>query len=228
MYIWKEGEMFNQQRKAMKGIIFEMNPETPQITKIRKVVDILLQGGVVAFPTDTIYALGTRLSNTTGIERIRKYRNLDPDKHLTFLIESLGNISQYARVSNTAFKLLKRLTPGSFTFILPATKEVPKKAVHPKRQTVGIRIPDEPVTLALLRELGEPLLSISAFDHNETFHSIEELCQKLTTIADAVLKIPNFSNALPSTVIDLTQEPFTVIRPGAGMQELEEYFLESE
>ncbi len=217
----------NQRNTPMKAVILEMNPQTPQPTKLRRAVEALQAGGIVAIPTDTVYALATRLQNKAGIERIRRYRKMSEEKYMTFLIESLTPIAEYAHVSNAAFKLIRQLIPGSYTFILPATKAVPKQAMHPRRHTVGIRIPDEPVTLALLRELGEPLLSISAFAQDVVFDSFEDLIRELQAVADVILKVPNFSLGEPSTVLDLTAEPFTIVREGAGMEELEGFLLES-
>ncbi len=210
----------------MKAVVLEMNPQTPQPTKLRKAVEVLRNGGVVALPTDTVYALATRLSNRAGIERIRKHRKLGEEKYMTFLIESLAPIAEYARLSNAAFKLIRQLTPGAYTFVLPATKAVPRQAVHPRRHTVGIRIPDEPVALSLLRELGEPLLSISAFGQDRVFESFDELLQELRMVADVILKVPASPVAQPSTVLDLTTEPFTILREGAGMEALESFLLE--
>src|SRR4030066_1391184 len=138
---------------------FTIHPDNPNPRLIRQAAAVLREGGVVVYPTDSCYALGCHLDDKDAVTRIRQIRQLDEQHHLTLMCRDLSEISRYARVDNSKFRLLKGNTPGSYTFILDATKEVPRRLQHPKRSTVGIRVPDHPLALALLEELGEPLLS---------------------------------------------------------------------
>src|SRR5687767_8071179 len=138
---------------------FSVHPEDPQPRLIRAAVDIIRKGGVVAYPTDSCYALGCHIGDKAAMERIRRIRDVDERHHLSLVCRDLAEIAQYARVGNSQFRLLKATTPGSYTFILHATREVPKRLMHPSRRTIGLRIPDHPAAQALLAELREPLLS---------------------------------------------------------------------
>ncbi len=139
--------------------ILSIHPDNPNIRLIRQAVDLLRDGAIIVYPTDSGYALGCHLDDKNAVSRIRQIRGLDEKHQMTLVCRDLSEIARYARVDNNKFRLLKANTPGSYTFILEATKEVPRRLQHPKRSTVGIRVPDHPVALALLEEMGEPLLS---------------------------------------------------------------------
>lgn len=140
---------------------FQIHPENPQIRLVRQAAEIIRQGGVIAYPTDSAYALGCHLGDKDALERIRRLRQLDDKHNFTLVCRDLSELGVYAKVDNGVFRLLKANTPGPYTFILNATSEVPRRLLHPKRRTIGLRIPDHRITLALLEELGEPLMSVT-------------------------------------------------------------------
>lgn len=196
---------------------FTIYPQNPNTRLIRQAVEILRDGGIVVYPTDSCYALGCHLGDKTAITRIRQIRQLDEQHHLTLMCRDLSEISHYARVDNHKFRLLKAHTPGSYTFILAATKEVPKRLQHPKRSTIGIRIPDHPVALALLEELGEPMLSSTLILPNEVFPltDAEYIRDVLEKQIDAV--IDGGAVGLDfTTVLDLTGDEPVLLRQGKG------------
>lgn len=196
---------------------FTIYPQNPNIRLIRQAVEILRDGGIVVYPTDSCYALGCHLDDKTAVTRIRQIRQLDDQHYLTLMCRDLSEISRYARVDNHKFRLLKAHTPGSYTFILEATKEVPKRFQHPKRSTIGIRIPDHPVALALLEELGEPMLSSTLILPNEVWpltdaDYIREILEKqIDAVIDGGAVGLDFT-----TVIDLTGEEPVLLRQGKG------------
>ncbi|MDD4963881.1 MAG: L-threonylcarbamoyladenylate synthase [Gallionella sp.] len=196
---------------------FTIYPQNPNIRLIRQAVEILRDGGIVVYPTDSCYALGCHLGDKTAITRIRQIRQLDDQHHLTLMCRDLSEISHYARVDNHKFRLLKAHTPGSYTFILDATKEVPKRLQHPKRSTIGIRIPDHPVALALLEELGEPMLSSTLILPNEDFPltDAEYIREILEKQVDAVIDGGAVGLEF-TTVLDLTGDEPVLIRQGKG------------
>ena len=196
---------------------FTIYPNNINLRLIRQAVAILKDGGIVVYPTDSCYALGCLLDDKTAVTRIRQIRQLDEEHYLTLMCRDLSEISNYARVDNAQFRLLKANTPGSYTFILEATKEVPKRLQHPKRSTIGIRIPDHPVALALLEELGEPMSSSTLILPDEVWHLndagvIRELLEKKV---DAVID-GGSTGADFTTVIDLTGEAPVLLRQGKG------------
>src|SRR4051794_486065 len=138
---------------------FDVHPEQPQPRSIGQVVDLLRNDALIAYPTDSCYALGSRMDNHAGVDRIRRIRNLDDRHHFTLVCADFAQLGQLVQLDNSAFRAIKAATPGPYTFILPATPEVPKRLAHPKKRSVGVRIPDHPVAQAIIRELGEPLLS---------------------------------------------------------------------
>lgn len=140
---------------------FEIHPLNPQTRLIRQAVEIIRRGGVIAYPTDSSYAIGCHIGDKDAMERIRRIRRLDDKHNFTLVCRDLSQLAQYARVGNSEFRLLKAHTPGPYTFILPATREVPRRLQHAKRKTIGLRVPDHPVVRALLAELGEPLMSVT-------------------------------------------------------------------
>ena len=195
---------------------FVIHPETPQQRLIREAVKIIREGGVIVYPTDSCYALGCRLGDKAAMERILQLRRIDQKHHLTLVCHNLSELANYARVDNAQFRLLKAATPGSFTFILQATKEVPRRTLHPKRSTIGLRVPDHPVTLALLEELGEPILSSTLMLPGEedplcdTYDIRDRLEHQVDLIIDG-----GWCGSEPTTVVDLS-EGVELIRRGKG------------
>ena len=196
---------------------FTIHPDNPNPRLIRQAAAVLRDGGIVVYPTDSCYALGCHLDDKDAVTRIRQIRQLDEQHHLTLMCRDLSEISRYARVDNSKFRLLKSNTPGSYTFILEATKEVPKRLQHPKRSTVGIRIPDHPVALALLEELGEPMSSSTLILPDEEWplndaERIRELLEKkVELVIDGGAVGVDFT-----TVIDLTGDKPILLRRGKG------------
>lgn len=196
---------------------FVIHPDNPQPRLIKQAAALLREGAVIAYPTDSGYALGCHLGDKEAVARIRQIRGLD-DKHLlTLMCRDLSELAHYARVDNTQFRLLKNNTPGSYTFILAATKEVPRRLQHPKRSTVGLRIPDHPVVLALLEELNEPLLSSTLIlpDANQPLTDIDEIREHLESKVDLIIEGGAVSIE-PTTVIDLTDAVPVLVRRGKG------------
>lgn len=196
---------------------FNVHPDNPQPRLIRETVRILRAGGIMAYPTDSCYALGCMIGNKAGMERIRAIRGVDDRHHFTLVCRDLSEIAHYARVDNRQYRLLKAATPGGYTFILEATREVPRRLLHPKRNTIGLRVPDHPVVSALLAELGEPLLSmtLSLPDTDRPLNDPWEIRERLEKQVDVILDAGACSLE-PTTVIDLTGEAPEVIRHGRG------------
>ena len=195
----------------------DVHPDNPQPRAIAQLVQLVRGGGLIAYPTDSCYALGIRLGNAEGLERIRTIRKLDDKHHFTLICSDFAQLGQFVQVSNAVFRAVKASTPGSYTFILPATQEVPKRLLHPKKKTVGVRIPKHVVTQALLAELGEPLLSSTlllpgADDPPTQGWEIKEL---LDHQVDAVVDSGE-CGLEPTTVVDLSGEEPVVVRRGAG------------
>lgn len=196
-------------------MIMTINPKNPQIRLIRKVVDVLKEGGVIGYPTDTIYGVGCDLFNPEAIRKIHRIKKIEGNKPLSFICSDLKDISRYAYVSNYAYKMMKRLLPGAYTFILNATKLVPKIAMT-KQKTVGIRIPDNKICLALVKEVGHPIISTSVYKLDESLYNdpseIEERFGKqLDLVIDGGVIV-----AEHSSIIDLTDDFPMVIRRGKG------------
>lgn len=196
---------------------FTIHPDNPNPRLIRQAAEVLRNGGIVVYPTDSCYALGCHLDDRDAVTRIRKIRRLDEQHHLTLMCRDLSEISRYARVDNAKFRLLKSNTPGSYTFILEATKEVPKRLQHPKRSTVGIRIPDHPVALALLEELGEPMSSSTLIlpDQTGPLNDAEQIRDLLEKQVELVID-GGAVGADFTTVIDLTGDAPVLVRRGKG------------
>jgi len=195
---------------------FTVHPENPQPRLIRSAVDIVRGGGVIAYPTDSCYALGCHIGDKAAMERIRRIRNVDERHHLTLVCRELSEIGQFAKVDNIQYRLIKANTPGSYTFILRATRDVPRRLLHP-RHTIGVRIPDHPVPLALLDELKEPLLSSTLIlpDHGQPMNDAEEIRMRLEHMVDAVIDAGPCGIA-PTTVIDLSGDAPVLLREGKG------------
>lgn len=196
---------------------FTIHPDNPQPRLIKQAAEMLRNGAVIVYPTDSGYALGCHLDDKDAVQRIRQIRGVD-DKHLmTLVCRDLSELAKYARVDNAQFRLLKNNTPGSYTFILEATKEVPRRLQHPKRSTVGLRIPDHPVALALLEELNEPLLSSTLIlpDEDQPLTDVDEIRERLEKLVDVVIE-GGIVGLEPTTVIDLTAATPVLVRKGKG------------
>jgi tRNA threonylcarbamoyl adenosine modification protein (Sua5/YciO/YrdC/YwlC family) len=196
---------------------FYVHPDNPQARLITQAVAIIRNGGVVVYPTDSGYALGCQLENKQALERICKIRRIDDKHNFTLLCRDLSELSLYARVDNVAFRLLKAHTPGAYTFIFKATKEVPKRLMNVKRKTIGIRVPDNKIALDLLEAMGEPLMSTSLIlPGNETTESDpEEIRDSLEHAVDVILN-GGYLGEQPTTVIDFSDDDAVVLRRGAG------------
>jgi tRNA threonylcarbamoyl adenosine modification protein (Sua5/YciO/YrdC/YwlC family) len=197
---------------------YDVHPVDPQPRAIAQVVDLLRHDGLVAYPTDSCYALGIQLGNRDGLERIMKLRRLDDKHHFTLVCRDFAQLGQLVQLNNTAFRAVKAATPGPYTFILPATSEVPKRLMHPKKRTVGVRIPDHPVAQALLDELGEPLLSSTLLmpDTDMPMTDGWQIKDELDQWLDAVIDSGECGSE-PTTVVDFSADgPPVVARVGAG------------
>jgi tRNA threonylcarbamoyl adenosine modification protein (Sua5/YciO/YrdC/YwlC family) len=196
---------------------FDVHPVDPQRRAITQVVDLVRGGGLIAYPTDSCFALGCGLGNREGLDRIRAIRHLDDRHHFTLVCSDFAQLGQFVKVDNSVFRLVKASTPGKYTFILPATKEVPRQLLHPKKKTVGVRIPEHVVAQALLTELGEPILSSTLLlpDHSEALTQGWEIKEELDNAVDAVIDSGDCGTE-PTTVIDLSGDEPEIIRRGAG------------
>jgi tRNA threonylcarbamoyl adenosine modification protein (Sua5/YciO/YrdC/YwlC family) len=196
---------------------FVIHPENPQARLVHQTVSILSNGGVIAYPTDSTYALGCVLGNTDAQKRIREIRAVDDTHHFTLVCRNLAEIGTYSQVDNSQFRLLKANTPGQYTFVLKASREVPRRLQHPKRSTIGIRVPQHDVTQAILDELNQPLLSMTLLmpgdqePLNEAWEIRDRLEHQVELVIDAGACV-----AKPTTVIDLTGSEPQLIRLGAG------------
>ncbi len=196
---------------------FDVHQQNPQPRSIAQVADLLRDDALIAYPTDSCYALGCRLDNPTGGERIRRLRALDNRHHFTLVCADFAQLGQLVYLDNAAFRAIKAATPGPYTFILPATKEVPRRLAHPKKRTVGVRIPDHPVVRALLREMGEPLLSSSLLlpGAEEPMTEGWQIKEELDHVIDAVVDAGDCGTE-PTTVVDWSEGYPEVVRVGAG------------
>lgn len=199
---------------------FSLHPEQPQPRLIKQAAQIMRDGGLIAFPTDSAYALGGRTGDSPLLARIRRIRDVDERHQFTLLCRDLSEIATYARVDNTQYRLLKATTPGPYTFILEGTKELPRRVLHPKRKTIGIRIPDHPVVSALLAELGEPMLSSTLLlpDEEHPLTDAEEIRDRLEKDVDLVIEA-GACRGEATTVIDLTSGVPELVREGRGSLE---------
>lgn len=196
---------------------FEVHPENPQRRSLNQVVDILNDGGLVAYPTDSGFALGCKLGNKEGLDRIRRIRDLDDKHHFTLVCKDFAQLGQFVQMDNDVFRAVKANTPGQYTFILTATREVPKQMLHPKKRTVGVRIPTHRTALALLDALGEPLMSSTLIlpGAEEALSEGWEVNEELGHDLDAVLDSGDVSTD-PTTVVDFSGDDVAVARHGAG------------
>jgi tRNA threonylcarbamoyl adenosine modification protein (Sua5/YciO/YrdC/YwlC family) len=198
-------------------VYLQIHPDDPQSRHLARAAEIVREGGVIAFPTDSCYALGCHLGDKDAVDRIRAIREVDERHHLTLMCRDLSEIAQYARVDNAQYRLLKAMTPGSYTFILEGTKELPRRVLHPKRKTIGLRVPEHRVALALLAELGEPLLTATLSlpgdeaPLTEGWEIQDRLDGRLELILDG-----GHCGTEPTTVIDLTGGVPELVRAGRG------------
>jgi len=196
---------------------FSIHPDNPQPRLIRRAVEIVRAGGVMVYPTDSCYALGCRLGDKAALERIRAIRKRDDRHHLSLVCHDLAEIAVYAKVDNHQFRLLKRATPGGYTFLLRATRETPKRVAHPGRRTIGLRVPDHRVARALLAELGEPLLSSTLMLPGDELplNDAHEMRRRLEHQVDLILDCGS-CGITPTTIVDLTGEEPVIVRRGKG------------
>lgn len=207
----------------------KLHPETPHAKRIFECADKVREGAILLMPTDSQYALACDYKNKKGIERIRKIRNLGDDDHLSLLCDSLSGISTFAHISDRNFKLIKRLIPGPYTLILPATKKVPKLLIHPKKETVGIRVPDYPICQELVKEVGRPMLAITAKKpkmDNGTLKEFERepFLREFEKLVDVTIDNQQELPAQETTIIDMTDETARILREGLGAEAAYEAF----
>ena len=213
--------------------IFTLHPDNPQNRRIEEIKGALKSGAVMLYPTDTVYAIGCDLNAKSALQRVRQIKQLANEKPLTFLCPSLSNVATYAFVNNAAYRIMKHLIPGTYTFLLPATKLVPKLVQNPKRKTTGIRVPNNAVCLSLLEALGNPIISTSAHipnDNDDDDKWVEEkplsrveLFDRMEGLVDVIIDTGVEPGYKVSTILDLTEEQPTVVRQGLGWEEVEEW-----
>jgi len=197
-------------------MLIKINSQNPEKRKINQIVKILKEGGVIAYPTDTSYGIGCDLNNKKAIEKVYKILNLPKNKHLSFLCKDLSNVSEYANVSNLAYKTMKRLIPGAYTFVLDSSKTVPA-ALLTKRKQVGIRVPNSNICLLLIETLGNPIISTTAkTEKGNYFIDAEEIKEKLGHILDGIIETDPLEYQGESTVIDFSDDEVTLVRKGLG------------
>lgn len=196
---------------------FSIHPESPQQRLIVQVADIVRRGGVIVYPTDSVYALGCHIGDKQALDRIRNIRRVDKNHNFTLLCRDLSELASYARVNNTVFRVLKANTPGPFTFILPASSEVPRRLMHPKRKTVGIRVPDSAIAQALLDELGEPMMTVTLIMPGDDYPLTDpyDIRQTLQGRVDAIVD-GGYCGLEPTTVVDMTGDQPEMRRQGMG------------
>jgi tRNA threonylcarbamoyl adenosine modification protein (Sua5/YciO/YrdC/YwlC family) len=198
-------------------MIIRIHPQNPQARLIRQAADIIISGGIIAFPTDSAYALGCSLENKAALDKIRAIRKLPEHHNFTLMCANLSDLSVYAKVDNVAFRLIKNTTPGPYTFILGATREVPRRLQHPKRKTVGLRLPDNRIAQAIIEEVGEPIMTVSLIMPEDTvvLNDPEDIEDKLKKRIDGVID-GGVLDTEPTTVIRLDDDVPTVVRQGKG------------
>lgn len=208
----------------MRATIYTLHASAPEKRKLQKVVDTVRRGGVLLYPSDTGFALGCELSNKNAIQRIRTIRRLDESKLLTFLCGSLSRLSEFALVEDDAYKAIRRLVPGPYTFVLNATKNVPRYAQDPKRRTAGIRVPADPLSQLLLEQLEAPLISITAKDADGVYlDDPDALVERFAAQVDVAITLDRYGFVGESTVVDLTGRAPQILRRGAGFERVSEF-----
>ena len=195
----------------------EIHPKNPDLRSIRRVADSLRKGGVVVYPTDSGYSIGCQMDNKSALEQVCRIRELDKTHNFTLMCRDVSELSDYARVDNVAFRILKNNTPGPYTFVFKATKEVPKRLQNPKRKTIGIRVPDNPIALAILEELGEPMMSTTLILPGETTaESDPEAIREQLERRVGLIIHGGYLGEHPTTVIDLSEGEVVILREGSG------------
>jgi tRNA threonylcarbamoyl adenosine modification protein (Sua5/YciO/YrdC/YwlC family) len=197
---------------------FQVHPQDPQSRLIRRSVEILREGGLIVYPTDSAYAFGCRMDSKDSLERIRRIRRLEEGHNFTLVCKDLSQVSTFAKFNNEAFRLIKSLTPGPFTFILPATRETPRRLQHPKRKTIGIRLPNNPITVALVTELAEPLFSSTLIlpGEEEALGDPEDIRERLEKEVNLIIDA-GFVAYQPTTIIGFTEDRPEIVRQGSGL-----------
>ena len=195
--------------------LIAIHPQNPQLRLISQVVDVLKSGGIIAYPTDSGYALGTMLGNKNGLDKIRQIRQLSKRHDFTLMMRDLSHIGEYAKLDNNAFRLLKKILPGAYTFILTGTRDVPKRLLHEKKKTIGVRVSSHGVVQALLEELGEPLMSVSLILEGFEFYDIDDVRDAVDHQVDLIID-DGYCPPEPTTVINLSGDTIEIIRRGAG------------
>jgi tRNA threonylcarbamoyl adenosine modification protein (Sua5/YciO/YrdC/YwlC family) len=195
----------------------EIHPKNPQPRLIARAAAVLREGGVIVYPTDSCCALGCRIGEKSALDRIRMIRRVDDKHHFTLVCRDLSEIATYARIDNAAYRLLKSLTPGPFTFIVQATKQVPRRLLHPKRRAIGIRVPDTPIVRDLLAELDQPILSTTLIlpDDERPLDDMYEIRELMDHCVDLIID-GGSCGVEPTTVLDMTSDPPAVLRRGRG------------
>ncbi|NJM98046.1 MAG: threonylcarbamoyl-AMP synthase [Phormidesmis sp. RL_2_1] len=213
--------------------LYNIHPKTPQPRDVEAVKDALRQGAIMLYPTDTVYAIGCDLTAKSAIKQVRQLKQLANDKPLTFLCSSLSNIANYAHVSDPAYRIIKHLIPGPYTFLLPATKSVPKLVLNPKRRTSGIRVPNSPLCKALIEAIDNPIISTSALSiaRNSTEDDTEalskaELFDRMEKLVDVIVDNDSELSYQVSTILDLTGSTPLITRKGLGWQDAVEWGAE--
>lgn len=196
---------------------FQIHPDNPQHRLIAQAADLLRQGGVVVYPTDSGYALGCQLQNKDAVEQILRIRQLGSEHNFTLMCRDLSELSVYSKVGNQAFRLIKNNTPGPYTFVLKATKEVPKRLMNPKRKTIGLRVPNNPIAQALLAELNEPMMSTTLIFPGDEFAEPDpyEIRTRLEKQVDLIIDGGHLMEK-PTTVVDMVDDEIAIIRLGEG------------
>jgi len=205
------------EQEANVSQFFQIHPENPQARLVKQAVEIIRKGGVVVYPTDSSYAIGCQIGDKSAVERVRRLRQLDEKHNFALICSDLSQLGLYAKIDTAEFRLLKAHTPGPYTFILNATREVPRLLLHPKRRTIGLRVPSHPIALALLEELGEPLMSVSLIlpGHDEPLIDPYEMRQLLEHQVDLIID-GGFGGVEASTVINMADGEPQVVRVGCG------------
>ncbi|MDG2048406.1 MAG: L-threonylcarbamoyladenylate synthase [Halioglobus sp.] len=196
---------------------YQIHPDNPQARLIRNAVDIIQKGGIVVYPTDSAYALGCHIGDKAALDRIRRIRKLDDKHNFTLVCRDLSEIATYATVNNASYRLLRHTTPGPYTFILQATNEVPRRLMHPKRKTVGLRVPDNAIAAALLADLGEPLMSVTLIMPRDEFPLTDpyDIRETLEHEVDLVID-GGYCGMEPTTIVDLADDRPVIVRAGKG------------
>ena len=195
--------------------LVKIHPQNPQQRLIKQVVGELQNNAVIVYPTDSGYALATALGNKNGLERIRRIRNLSKRHDFTLMMRDLSHIGEYAKLDNNAFRLLKKILPGAYTFVLEGTRDVPNRLLHPKKKTIGLRISSHGVVQALLASLDEPLMSVSLIIKGHEFYDIEDVRSVVEKLVDVIID-GGYCPPEPTTVINLSASEIDIVRRGAG------------